>query len=96
MHDHPGRPDHGHPEIHANYGPEAAYAVRAEAALPTTAHDREIARGLELGLPGADSIVDRSIPTFSRGELPHFAASTPSSRPRTWRTCAAAPSTTSR
>ena len=24
-------------------------------------------------LPGADSIVDRRIPTFSRGELPHFA-----------------------
>lgn len=32
-----------------------------------------IRRGLELGLPGADSIVDRRIPTFSRGELPHFA-----------------------
>jgi agmatinase len=26
-----------------------------------------------MGLPGADSIVDRTIPTFSRGELPHFA-----------------------
>ena len=25
------------------------------------------------GLPGADSIVDKRIPTFSRGELPHFA-----------------------
>lgn len=36
-------------------------------------HEREIARGLELGLQGADSIVDRTIPTFSRGELPHFA-----------------------
>ena len=35
--------------------------------------DEEIARGLELGLPGADSIVDKRIPTFSRGELPHFA-----------------------
>ena len=33
----------------------------------------EIARGLEIGLPGADSIQDRRIPTFSRGELPHFA-----------------------
>ncbi|HWV46907.1 MAG TPA: agmatinase family protein, partial [Nitrospira sp.] len=28
---------------------------------------------LELGLQGADSIKDRRIPTFSRGELPHFA-----------------------
>ena len=32
-----------------------------------------MARGLELGLPAADSIVDRRIPTFSRGELPHYA-----------------------
>ena len=27
-----------------------------------------------MGLPAADSVVDRSIPTFSRGELPHFAS----------------------
>ena len=65
--------DGGSPPLHDNYGPEAAYAVRAEAELPTTRYEREIARGLELGLPGADSIVDRRIPTFSRGELPHFA-----------------------
>jgi agmatinase len=55
------------------YGPEARRAVDAEATLPTTGWEREVARGLELGLPGADSIVDRTIPTFSRGELPHFA-----------------------
>jgi agmatinase len=60
-------------DLHDNYGPEARYAVEREAELPTTAHEREIARGLELGLQGADSIVDRTIPTFSRGELPHFA-----------------------
>ena len=65
--------DGGNPPVHDNYGPEAAFAVRAEAGLPTTKYDEEIARGLELGLPGADSIVDRRIPTFSRGELPHFA-----------------------
>jgi agmatinase len=59
--------------LHHNYGPEARNAVEREALLPTTMHEREIARGLEYGLPGADSIVDRSIPTFSRGELPHFA-----------------------
>jgi agmatinase len=47
--------------------------VEAEELLPTTAWEREVARGLELGLQGADSIVDRTIPTFSRGELPHFA-----------------------
>ena len=54
--------DGGNPPLHARYGPEALAAVQREAALPTTAHEREIARGLELGLPGADSIVDRSHP----------------------------------
>ncbi|MGH8899618.1 MAG: agmatinase family protein [Egibacteraceae bacterium] len=55
------------------YGPEARRAIEAEAGLPTAKHNEEVARGLELGLPGAESIVDRTIPTFSRGELPHFA-----------------------
>ena len=44
-----------------------------EASIPTTRHDEEVKRGLEIGLPGASSIEDRTIPTFSRGELPHFA-----------------------
>jgi hypothetical protein len=48
-------------------------AAHAEADLPTTAHDAEVAKGLVYGLPGASSIEDRNIPTFSRGELPHFA-----------------------
>jgi agmatinase len=77
LHYHPrksdGTPDGDLPEVHENYGPEAAFAVRAEAGLPTTKWEEEIARGLEMGLQGADSIVDRRIPTFSRGELPHFA-----------------------
>lgn len=59
--------------LHNNYGPEAKYAVESEALIPTTKLEEEIARGLEFGLQGADSIVDRTIPTFSRGELPHFA-----------------------
>ena len=63
----------GSAHLHDNYGPEARYAVAREAELPTTAYEREIARGLEYGLPGAESLRDRSIPTFSRGELPHFA-----------------------
>ena len=65
--------EHVEHDLHGNYGPEARRAVAAEAALPTTGWEREVARGLELGLPGADSIVDRTIPTFSRGELPHYA-----------------------
>ena len=48
-------------------------AAHAEAALPTTRADEEIRRGLELGLEGAESIGDRTISCFSRGELPHYA-----------------------
>jgi agmatinase len=44
-----------------------------EAEIPRTKFDHEVAEGLRLGLPGASSIVDKTIPTFSRGELPHFA-----------------------
>ncbi|HWC30008.1 MAG TPA: agmatinase family protein [Dehalococcoidia bacterium] len=70
--------NHSHPytgkvPLHDNYGDEARYAVEAEALLPTTKRDEEIRWALEMGLQGADSIVDRTIPTFSRGELPHFA-----------------------
>jgi agmatinase len=59
--------------LHDHYGPEAKYAVEAEALIPTTKWDEEVKWALENGLPGADSIVDKRIPTFSRGELPHFA-----------------------
>ena len=48
-------------------------AMHREAELPHAGWEAEEKRGLELGLPGADSIQDKSIPTFSRGELPHFA-----------------------
>ncbi|MDY6827892.1 MAG: agmatinase family protein [Pseudomonadota bacterium] len=48
-------------------------AMHKEAQLGTSNWEREQARGIEQGLPGADSINDRSIPTFARGELPHFA-----------------------
>ena len=59
--------------IHGHHGPEARRALEREAAMPTTALQRERERALALGLPGADSIVDKTIPTFSRGELPHYA-----------------------
>jgi len=48
-------------------------AAEAEAKIGDTRWQQELKRGLEHGLPGADSIGDRSIPTFARGELPHFA-----------------------
>jgi agmatinase len=60
------------PDLEDRYGPEARYAVESEAMLPTAKEEQEIACGLERGLHGADSIVDRRIPTFSHGE-PHFA-----------------------
>ena len=48
-------------------------AAHKEAELSHAGWDAEEQRCLELGLPGADSIQDRSIPTFARGELPHYA-----------------------
>ncbi|AOV15963.1 agmatinase [Acidihalobacter aeolianus] len=41
--------------------------------IPDVAWQAEQERCLRLGLPGAESIEDKSIPTFARGELPHFA-----------------------
>ena len=58
---------------HGRHGPEAQRALEREAQLPTEGLQREQQRGLALGLAGAASIVDKTIPTFSRGELPHFA-----------------------
>src|SRR4030088_3837653 len=48
-------------------------ALEAEGRLPESGWRKEQQWALDMGLPGADSIVDRTIPTFSRGELPHFA-----------------------
>ena len=49
---------------------EAQRALERETHLPMTGWQQEVARGLEFGLEAAESIRDRSIPTFSRGELP--------------------------
>lgn len=48
-------------------------AMHKEKDLPSGKWEEEKARALKNGLQGADSIEDKSIPTFSRGELPHFA-----------------------
>jgi agmatinase len=48
-------------------------AVHREATLPQTAWKAERERAIRMGLAGADSIEDRSISTFARGELPHYA-----------------------
>ncbi|MDQ2731771.1 MAG: arginase family protein, partial [Armatimonadota bacterium] len=52
---------------------QAASALRKEAELPTTGWEREVQHALANGLEAAPSINDRTISTFSRGELPHFA-----------------------
>jgi agmatinase len=52
---------------------EGHEAQQAEARLPDRRWREEVERGLAYGLEAADSITDRSLPTFARGEIPHFA-----------------------
>ena len=48
-------------------------SLDAEGKLSEAGWRKEQQWALDMGLPGADSLTDKSIPTFSRGELPHFA-----------------------
>ena len=54
-------------------GQQGAEALEKEARLPLTGWQQEVEQGLRYGLEAAESIVDRRISTFSRGELPHYA-----------------------
>lgn len=47
--------------------------IRRLGDIPDLQQRREVERGLEYGLEAADSVVDRSISTFSRGHQPAFA-----------------------
>ena len=49
------------------------WAQQAEALLSDRRHREELERGIAYGLEAADSITDRTLPTFARGEVPHFA-----------------------
>jgi agmatinase len=77
-------PDGHHPHSRRPSGPprrdvwnaEGEWAQRAEEHLPSMRLQEEIERGLALGLEAAPSISDRTISTFVRGELPHFAGET--------------------
>ena len=72
---HRRRPDecrHHHPDFD-RMGLRGWRAAHKEAEIPETAWNREREWALKVGLPGAESLQDRSIPTFSRGELPHYA-----------------------
>ncbi|MEP9384739.1 agmatinase family protein [Nocardioides sp. KR10-350] len=55
---------------------EGYWAQQAEGRLPDRRHREEIERGHAYGLEAAPTINDRSISTFVRGELPHFAGET--------------------
>ena len=48
-------------------------ALEKERKLPLTGLQQEVDQAKRFGLEAAESIVDRNISTFSRGELPHFA-----------------------
>ena len=70
-----GRPDerrNHHPDFDKK-GLRGWRAAHLEAGLPEDAWRREQEWALKMGLEGADSLQDRTIPTFSRGELPHYA-----------------------
>jgi agmatinase len=54
-------------------GRQGAEALEKEARLPLTGWQQEVELGHRYGLEAAESIVDRRISTFSRGELPHYA-----------------------
>lgn len=60
----------------ASFAREDLHGIQAaakEGTLPSTRAEAEIARSLQLGLEAAESIGDRTISCFSRGELPHYA-----------------------
>jgi agmatinase len=57
----------------ANPNAEGAWAQHAEAELPTRRRQEETERAIAHGLQAAESINDRTLSTFSRGEVPHFA-----------------------
>ena len=52
---------------------EGMQALEKERALPLTGWQQEVDQAQRFGLEAAESIVDRRISTFSRGELPHYA-----------------------
>ena len=72
----PGGPSHRHADGHAPHthshsdgfaASQGKWAQEAEARISLFRHDEEIERGLAFGLQGSPTLVDRTIPTFSRG-----------------------------
>src|SRR4051794_14426162 len=72
----PARLPGGHRAHHPSYEKLSSHgwkAVEAEGKLSEHGWRKEQQWALDMGLPGAECLTDRSIPTFARGELPHFA-----------------------
>jgi agmatinase len=67
-----GRERRHHPDFD-RMNSEGWKSLDAEGKLPSAGWRREQQWALDMGLPGAPSLTDRTIPTFARGELPHFA-----------------------
>ena len=61
---------HHHPDLTQLRGWKA---MQEEADIPGSGWAQEKKWALRMGLTGADSLEDKSIPTFARGELPHYA-----------------------
>jgi agmatinase len=68
----PGSRRHHHPS-YEKLNSQGWRAAEAEGKLSGKGWAKEVKWALEMGLAGAESLTDRSIPTFARGELPHFA-----------------------
>lgn len=68
----PDRVRHHHPDYN-KLETQGWKALEAEKKLSSDKYSKEMQWALDMGLPGAESLEDRSIPTFSRGEKPHFA-----------------------
>ena len=68
----PGRLRRHHPDYN-RLETQGWKALDAEKGIPSEKYKKEMQWALDMGLPGAESLEDRSIPTFSRGEKPHFA-----------------------
>jgi agmatinase len=68
----PGHQRYHHPDFDRK-NLQGWRAVHREATLPQAAWKAEQERAVRLGLSGAESIEDRSISSFARGELPHYA-----------------------
>ena len=56
-----------------SWPPRAGRRWRPRGRLSEQGWRKEQQWALDMGLPGADSLTDKTIPTFARGELPHFA-----------------------